>query len=133
MARARTTTLLTVVVALTALGLGGCGEEETTPTAAPSDTASVSVTPSPSSTKSATVEPPPPCNDVWGGKQLPRRYQGCRRGGELVKARKLFCSSGQVIVTFEGRYYAVPGGPVNDVGSLDDSEQFQQASRSCGA
>jgi len=130
MARLRTTMLLAATAALAATGLAGCGEEDAAPAAEPTAAASTSTSPS-ASTKAAPE--PEDCQDVWGGRKLPRSYPGCLRNGELVKAAKLFCSSGQVIVTFDDRYYAVPGGPVNDVGTLKKSKQFQQASRSCSA
>lgn len=75
----------------------------------------------------------PSCSAVWSGDTLPQRYQGCVADSGFVRAARQSCSSGQVIVTFDNRYYAVPGGPINDVGSLEGSAQYRQAVRRCRA
>ena len=41
------------------------------------------------------------------------------------------CESGQMIVTYAGRFYAVPGRVINDVGHLANSKQYQSAMASC--
>src|SRR5215203_3896110 len=117
--RLRSAAALLAATAL-ACGLAGCGEDD-----GGGSTASGS-TPSPSGTAIA-------CAEVWGGETLPDPYEGCTDDGTLVSPERMECSSGQVIVTYGERYYAVPGGPVNDVGSLSDSKQYRQAMRQCTA
>jgi hypothetical protein len=113
-----------VILAATALlpGLAACGEDD-------GDGGS-STAGSPTATPSGTAVA---CEEVWGGETLPDPYDGCTEGGEVVEPERMECSSGQVIVTFGDRYYAVPGGPVNDVGTLADSQQYRKAMRQCTA
>jgi hypothetical protein len=113
-----------VILAATALvpGLAACGEDDGD---GGSGTAG-SATPSPSGTAVA-------CEEVWGGETLPDPYEGCAEDGAVVPPERMECSSGQVVVTYGDRYYAVPGGPVNDVGSLGDSKQYRKAMRQCTA
>jgi hypothetical protein len=74
----------------------------------------------------------PPCADVWvAGATLPRDYRGCEQDGEAVKPDKHPCSYGSTIVEFADRFYAVSGKQINEVPSLTDSEQYQQALSAC--
>jgi hypothetical protein len=120
------TRLRTAAVALAATALvtslTGCGEED----GDGDGSSAASSTPTPSGSALA-------CEDVWGGETLPDPYEGCTEDGAVVPPERMECSSGQVIVTFDDRYYAVPGGPVNDVGSLAESKQYRQAMRTCTA
>jgi hypothetical protein len=107
-------------VVLAAVALTGCGDDSGGGTATSETTASAA----PSG---------PDCTEIWSGETLPKKYDGCVRDSELVEPEKRSCSSGQVIITYDDRYYAVPGGPVNDVGQpLEDSEQYRKAIRHCG-
>ena len=111
---------------LAALVLAGCGDDSADEAADDSGPSSGSASPS------ATPDGPE-CSEVWSGESLPKDYDGCVRDSEIVEPDKRSCASGQVIVTFDDRYYAVLGGPVNDVGApLEDSAQYRRASRSCG-
>ena len=123
-------------LALAVLGLvAGCGSDDattgTTPGTAsdPSSTApaSPSPTPSPTSSPAATPsEPPAPtspavpagtpgCAEVWvAGGRLPRVYRGCAEGEVLVAADRLGCSSGQALIRYADRYWAVAGGLVRE-------------------
>ena len=120
MTRLRTAAVLLAATALVST-LTGCGEDGDG-----GGSSASSSTPSP--TGSAVA-----CEDVWGGEMLPDPYEGCSEDGEVVRPERMECSSGQVIVTYGDRYYAVPGGPVNDVGPLSDSKQYRQAVRRCTA
>jgi hypothetical protein len=116
---------LSLPLLLAALVLAGCGDDS-------SDTGADGGTPSGSESPSTTPEGPE-CSEVWSGDTLPKNYDGCVRDSEMVAADKRSCASGQVVVTFDDRYYAVLGGPVNDVGApLEESDQYRRAMRSCG-
>jgi hypothetical protein len=118
---------LPVIACLLGLWLGGCGEEPADPStserAGSSDTAS-----------SAPAPDGPACAEIWvDGEALPEGYHGCVQGDAWVKAAVSRCDSGQVLVTFDNRFYGAKGAVVNDVGGpLDDSQQYQRAVRSCG-
>jgi len=74
----------------------------------------------------------PACADVWvAGATLPRSYRGCDQDGVAVKADKHACSYGSAIVEYDDRFYAVTGKHINEVPSLADSDQFQQALTAC--
>ncbi len=109
-----------------AIALVGCGgsdpetAEDTTTTEQTSDAAD------------AGGSGQPDCDEIWvDGQQLPQRYAGCLEGEETVKAEKQRCSSGQVLVTYDDRFYAVLGGPVNETDGLSDNKDYRQAESSC--
>lgn len=124
--------------------LAACGEDTGTgsdPSAedATASAGSPSDSPTASSETSATPGPTgssaaggPTCEEVWvDGATLPEGYRGCSRDGAWQEAERTPCSFGVPIVTFDGRYYAVPGKVVNDVGDLDSSKDYQRAVNSC--
>jgi hypothetical protein len=116
--------------------LAACGEESGTASdgSAPSTAgASESATDEPSGDPSASATVAgPACDDVWvGGATLPEDYRGCSRDGTWQEPERRRCSFGVPIVTFDGRFYAVPGKVVNDVGDLGSSKDYQQAVNSC--
>ncbi len=85
---------------------------------------------SPSSTEGSTGLPA--CADIWvAGAKLPRDYRGCEQDGAAVKADKHRCSYGAAIIEFDDRFYAVTGKYINEVPSLIESEQYQQALTAC--
>lgn len=122
---------VSVLVCLLGLWLGGCGDDSVAPARATgsSDTPAVS-----DSTSTTPVPDGPACAEVWvDGKDLPRSYRGCVQGDTWVRADTSHCASGQVLVTFDDRFYGAKGAVVNDVsGPLDKSKQYQRAVRSCG-
>ncbi|WP_148572699.1 hypothetical protein [Nocardioides caldifontis] len=120
MSRLRTATAL-LAAPLLLVALAACGEDEGDGADGASET-----TESPTGAAAS-------CEEVWGGEKLPDPYEGCTEDGTVVAAVTQECSSGQVIVTYDDRYYAVPGGPVNDVGSLAESKQYHKALRQCTA
>lgn len=107
--------LVIATVALTACGQKSGGQASGSTSASPSGSAASG----------------PDCSAVWSGHTLPQGYTGCVQGAQMVKAQKHACESGQVVVTFGDRYYAVPGGPINDVGTLEKSAQYRKAVRHC--
>lgn len=104
------------------LAVAGCGD----------DTGDVS-SPDPEPSETTSAASGPSCDEVWSADTLPDDYQGCVEDGALVEADRIDCESGQVLVTYGDRYYAVLGGPINDMGSpISESKQYRQAVRSCG-
>lgn len=104
------------------VGATACGEEagDSTSTASPS--------------ASATVDLPdwPACADVWVvGQDLPDRYRGCLDGDTPVKPKRYECSFGLPILVYGDQFYAVTGGPINQVDSLKTSQQFRRALSTC--
>jgi len=125
-----TTSLLgrCALVAATLLLAAGCGDDEGDTAEDTSTDASASTSASPSSDAGAL----PACDEVWvAGETLPRGYQGCEQDGATVKPDKHPCSYGSAIVEFDDRFYAVTGKQINEVPSLAESKQFQQALTAC--
>jgi hypothetical protein len=113
---------ISVVAALGLALLAACGEEEP------------SATSTGDSSASPTAAGEPACTEIWvDGATLPDPYKGCYDEAGFVKAERLPCSSGQVVVTYADRSYAVPGNRVNDEGSLATSKQFGKVKAQCGA
>jgi hypothetical protein len=122
--------------------LSACGDDSDSAAADPggSDSSTVTDTPSPTeSTPEATDSPAAPdwpvCGDVWvGGAKLAFRYKGCLDGDQAVKADNLSCSSGQRIVRYDDRFFAVAGGKIYEVQSpLDKDKQYLDMVRTCRA
>ena len=127
--------VVAVAACVLTLTLSACGNSDnavdtnadpTLPTQATSQ-------PTPSNPPSSHAPPVlPKCGEVWkADAKLPGRYLGCTQGATRVKAAVSRCESGQQIVTYDGRFYAVPGRPINDVGDLETSPDYQAAITSC--
>lgn len=43
---------------------------------------------------------------------MPRAYNGCLEGSRYVPKDAMGCSSGQRMITYDDRFYGVPGGTV---------------------
>lgn len=121
-------------VALLAIPLGlalfsGCGDDSDDVANDPAGSAGSA----PSSSHSAAGAMPA-CGDVWkAGSTIPTRYRGCVDKGTVVKAAKMECASGQVLVTYGDAFYGVLGGPVNPVpGGLKASAKYRHAKLACG-
>ena len=104
-----------------ALLLAACGDGSGSAAADPTEpTSSATETASPSEPTGATSEAEPElpdwpaCKEVWvADAKLPGSYKGCLEGGDTaVKSDNLPCSSGQHIVRYKDRFYAVPGGTI---------------------
>ena len=116
-----------VPIGLVAVLVAGCG----------GDGSSTDATARDESTTASSLPVPdgPSCTETWvDGASLPRRYRGCLdEDATFVPAEARRCDSGQVLVSFGDRYYAVEGGPVNDMGGpLEESDQYRKALASCG-
>lgn len=119
--------------------LAGCGSDDdgtADDTSSPTVTASES-TPAASTAPSATTTPAPAgtpeCAEVWtSGARLPRAYSGCAADGLLVAPDGLGCSSGQSLVRYDDRFWAVRGGTINggDV-ALTKSEEYKAEVATC--
>ena len=119
------------VLALGAIALTGCGSDDGKTKAEPTPSSSAGSTGS-SSGASGT----PACTDVWAdGATLPHRYTGCSDdSGDLVKPRSIGCESGQRIVTYDDRFYAVPGGTVHQADTtLEKDRDYRAALMRCRA
>ena len=140
--------LATGVLAISVLaGCGDDGDGEALDPGASDTSGATSDAPSPSPTESdqtseapvtesatVTPDPLPACSDIWvGGQKLPAKYKGCEGDAGPVKAKKYPCSFGSSIVTFDDRFYAQLGRPINEVDSLKSSNAFQSALRACQA
>lgn len=114
--------------------LAACGDDSGTgadPQATDATTSSVSPTETPTDGATSADEGPA-CDEVWvGGATLPEDYRGCSRDGAWQEPERTPCSFGVPIVTFDGRFYAVPGKVVNDVGDLKSSKDYRRAVNSC--
>jgi hypothetical protein len=111
----------------------GCGDDDGNSAEDPVDETTTSQDPSATDSTSESSAPDlPACADVWvAGATLPRSYRGCDQDGEAIKADKHPCSYGSAIVEFADRFYAVNGKQINEVPSLAQSKQYQQALTAC--
>ena len=106
--------------------LAGCG------TTTPASTTQAAQTPVPTAAAGRTHAPASECSAVWvEGHKLPQAYPGCLRNGHLIAAQRHSCSSGQVLVTYSGAFYAVTGGPVNRVPGLAHTKLYKKMMRAC--
>ncbi len=140
---------MTVAAAL--LVLAGCGDDDPSATASdpsasdePSTSEPASETPSsdeptePSepAESSEPAVPLPPCSEIWvdDGRKLPAPYRGCSENGTDVPAAARECSFGKPLVTYGGRFYAVPRGPINRTERpLAKDPDYRSALASCTA
>jgi hypothetical protein len=145
----RTRVILLLAAGLLGMSaLAGCSDDDGEavdpgPGASQSDTPGDASTPAvtesatsegPGETPSATPDPWPACAEVWvAGQRLPRSYRGCESDDGPVKAKKYPCSFESSIVTFDDRFYAQAGRPINEVDSLKSSNQFKAALKACQA
>ena len=141
-----TTVLARVVgaLALVVVTLAGCGgdEGEGTATDPAAQTSSASVAPTESTSEASASEDPeepkepkePQCAEVWvDGAKLPGGYQDCYDADKRVKADGRYCEFGRPLVTYAGRFWAVPGGLIHEVdGKLLDDAKYRDSLRKCG-
>jgi hypothetical protein len=120
----------------------GCGDDDGTPVASESTSPSAaeSATPEPSPSvdePSETPAPPswPACGATWvAGADLPKPYDGCAQGDTAVPAEALHCSMGALLVTYDDRFWGVPGHVISEAdGALAKDPGFRQARAACTA
>jgi hypothetical protein len=87
------------------------------------------------STTAAEPETPdwPACGDVWvADTRLKAAYKGCLDGTGAVKADNLSCESGQRIVRYTDRFYAVAGGKIyQTMGPLEKDKGYLEMVTTC--
>ena len=122
---------LTFAVLLALTSCGGDGSEVAVdPVASQSGSPTTSQADSPP--RSEADRTLPACSDVWvDGRKLPGGYRGCVEGETVVKADRQICSLGIPLVTYDGRFYAMAGNVVNDVGRLAGNGQYRKALDNC--
>lgn len=123
-----------VLCALTALS--ACGDDTGGDTEAsdPTSSSTTSQSPSESTSPTGSTDPSgfPECSEVWvDGQDLPADYKACVTDGEVVKPTKRMCGFGRPLLEHDNRFYAMRGKPINDVGDLSTSEDYQQLLASC--
>jgi hypothetical protein len=97
------------------LAVAGCGSAPASPgstvaTAPVSAATTPPPTPSPTPTVGAAY---PSCASVWvAGKKLSDHYAGCTTAGAAVLAHEMYCESGQHLVVFRNRFFAVRSGKI---------------------
>lgn len=138
---------LIAAAALVAGLVAGCGSDDgeataTDGSATPSAADSASETPTPveSSSPDGPSETPAPaswsaCADVWSeGAVLPKPYPGCSRGGLAVPAKPTHCSMGALLVTYDDRFWGVPGHEISRAdGALQDDPDYRRDRATCTA
>lgn len=119
---------------------GGATEASSDPAQPSAGSSSEATSGSPSGSPSGAASPSsavpagtPACAEVWrAGGTVPRGYRGCEQDGAFVAQDALGCSSGQRIVRFDDRWWAVPGGPVQEAaGPLAEDPDHLADVRSC--
>ncbi|QYJ02487.1 hypothetical protein KUV85_09050 [Nocardioides panacisoli] len=135
--RSRLLCSLLAAALLPAAVLSGCSGEKSSEvsedTEAAATTSEPTGSPTAPSTTPTTAKPSwASCSDVWvSDAAFPRKYPGCLEDGAKVRAEKMYCSSGQVIVTYADRFYAVQGKHVNDTAGLSKDADYRRAVTSC--
>ena len=127
------------------LGLAsGCGSDEAgdvatdgsaTPSASPTDKPTAETTPTPEEDDTAAPASWPTCAEVWKeGATLSKPYAGCSLGGAAVPADSVHCSMGALLVTYDDRFWGVPGHEISRAdGTLQQDADFRQARATCTA
>ncbi|MGL5808734.1 MAG: hypothetical protein ACRCYQ_02175 [Nocardioides sp.] len=133
---------MTLTLALALSGLAGCGDSEAGDAVARDTTQERPVAdgPSPSDPADTPAEDVdtgswPSCERIWvAGNRLPQEYAGCLDDRTPIPADLVNCSQGGLLVTYDDRFYALTGGPVNQVSArLAEDRQFTNARAACGA
>ncbi|GAA4695912.1 hypothetical protein GCM10023349_09100 [Nocardioides conyzicola] len=123
----------------------GCGSDEgdaapvATDSASPSQSASPTVEASPTASEesSQTAAPAswPDCSDTWvADADLPSPYKGCAADGIAVPADSIHCSMGAVLVTYDDRFWGVPGHVISQSkGPLQKDARYRRTRATCTA
>jgi len=119
---------------------GDAGDVATDSSATPSESASPSDDATPQATPSPTDDNAAPatwqtCADVWNeGKTLPKPYPGCALDGKAVPADSIHCSMGALLVTYDDRFWGVPGHEISRAdGKLQQDADYRQDRATCTA
>ncbi|MCX6401962.1 MAG: hypothetical protein NTX33_18770 [Propionibacteriales bacterium] len=129
------------VAVVLVLALAGCGDDGKSssddPTSAAPDV-TTSATSEPTRTlpsKKPTPKIPanaPKCADIWtADATLPGGYKGCVANRKYVRADGLGCSSGQAIVKYDDRFWAVRGGTISQAEDIYKSDVYLDSVARC--
>ncbi|KRB79252.1 hypothetical protein ASE01_23360 [Nocardioides sp. Root190] len=110
--------------------LAGCGSDSGDTAADDTDTSSSTSTPTAEESYDGGF---PTCEEVWQeGETLAEDYLGCMDGATPVDLDGIECESGQFIITFDDRFWAVADGPIAEAdGALLDDADYQDVLASC--
>lgn len=112
-----------------------CGDDGGDAATDPEPTAESSTPPIESSPSEPTepAEPvAPPCAEVWvDGGTLPKPYVGCAEDDVTVPPDALDCSSGQKIIRYAERFFAVPGGMIRETDGLERDDDYLDSIATC--
>lgn len=118
--------------------LAGCGSDDgddsATDPAAPTSATATPTESTPTESPSASETPRGRiCDEVWvADAKLPGGYQSCYQDDRRIKANGRYCEFGKSLITYDGRFWAVPGGPIQEVsGKLLDDADYRDALASC--
>ncbi|WP_181312346.1 hypothetical protein [Nocardioides campestrisoli] len=123
-----------VVLTTLLLGLAACGDDAGDGDGGSAAEGSPSVSVSPTPSESVVADPDAPaCDEVWvAGKRIPGGYDGCQGEDGFVPADTLSCSSGQVLVRYDDRFYGVRGGKAKVTEStLADDDRYRDSVARC--
>lgn len=131
------------VAVLVVLALAGCGDDgksaDEDPTSAELSTPQATTSAASEATRDLpTKNSPtipanaPDCADVWtNAARLPNGYKGCVADEEYVRADTLSCSSGQGIVKYDDRFWAVRGGTISQADDIYESDVYLDSVARC--
>jgi hypothetical protein len=110
--------------------LAGCGSDSGDTAA---DDTGASPTPSTPVAEESPVGGFPACEEIWQeGATLAEDYLGCMDGATPVDLDGIECESGQFIITYADRFWAVADGPIAMAdGALLDDPDYQDVLASC--
>jgi hypothetical protein len=121
----RLAALLTTLLLVALGGLSACGDEASST----ADDAAETTAPT---EPAADLPDWPACEEIWvADAKLPVKYKGCVQDDEAVKADKYPCSYSYPIVSYDDRFYAVTGGKITEVESLEADKDYQQTLNVC--
>jgi len=139
-----------IAAALLALALGGvllaaCGEtEDTAATDGASEEAEASAQASPSpdpeespdSEGAAASAPEPQCVEIWvDDATLPGGYASCYDEQQEIEPERRRCSSGQLLLVHDERFWAVRGGTIAQTrgDAVADDPRYRDVLATCSA
>ncbi|MDN5745134.1 MAG: hypothetical protein L0H31_08430 [Nocardioidaceae bacterium] len=132
-------------IALLVLTLAACSDSDdaqSAPANEVSESATSATSPAPTSSASSPAPTPtipagaPRCRAVWNaGATLPGNYRGCVEGKgkarAYVKAKRISCSSGQGLMIYADKFWAVRGGTISKAAKLARSDAYLASIARC--
>lgn len=113
--------------------LAGCGSDSDDTAADDTGASSSPSTPASEEPDDSSAGGFPTCEEVWQeGATLAEDYLGCMDGATPVDLDGIECESGQFIITYDDRFWAVADGPIAMAdGALLDDPDYQDVLASC--